>query len=158
MEIDGGLLMAAQRDFPFLQNLARRFRKPAEIHVLMVDPDQTAARLLVSGLQPSFSVKVVASAEAAHATLSTHLPTIVVTELDLPGATGLDLLRSLRMDPATRRVLLMVLTARIGLRDKIAAFQSGADDYLVKPVDPQQVTVHLERLSLFRQVLPPSAS
>jgi DNA-binding response OmpR family regulator len=150
--------MAAQRDFPFLQALARRFRKSAEIHVLVVDPDQAAVRLLISGLQPSFRATVVASAEAARIALEAHLPTIVVSELDLPGMSGLDLINSLRMAPGTRRVLLMVLTTRTNLRDKIAAFQYGADDYLVKPVDPQQFSMHLERLSLFRQMLGPTAS
>jgi two-component system OmpR family response regulator len=150
--------MAAQRDFPFLQGLARRFRKPAEIHVLVVDPDQPAARLLTSRLQPPFIATVVASAEAAYAAFGVHRPTIVVTELDLPGMSGLDLLGSLHMNPATRRVLLMALTARTSLRDKIAAFQAGADDFLVKPADPEQFLLHIERLSRFRQVLPPSAS
>jgi len=150
--------MAVQRDLPFLQNFVRRFRKPSEIHVLVVDPDQTGARFLVSELRPPFMVSLVPSAEAARMAINAHLPSIVVTELDLPGVSGLDLLNTLHMDVATRHMLLVVLTTRASMRDKITAFQTGADDYLVKPIDPRQFALHIERVSLFRQVLPSSAS
>lgn len=150
--------MAVQRDLPFLQTLARRFRKSTEIRVLVVEPNEASARFLVSELKPPFTVTLVTSAEAARAAIGARLPAIVVTELDLPGASGLDLIGALHSDPATRHMLLVVLTARNSMRDKIAAFQSGADDYLVKPVDPIQFAVHIGRVSLFRQVLPPSAS
>lgn len=150
--------MAVQRDLPFLQNFVRRFRKPSEIQVLVIDPDQAGARFLVSELKAPFMVTLVPSAEAARAVMSTRLPSIVVTELDLPGVSGLDLLSALHMDLATRHMLLVVLTTRANMRDKIAAFQTGADDYLVKPVDPRQFAQHIERVSLFRQVLPSSAS
>lgn len=150
--------MATQRDTPFLQILARRFSKPSQMHVLFIDPDQVNVRRLANTLRPPFTATVVATAEAAGAALQAKRPTIIVTELDLPGMSGLNLLTSLHSDPTTRRVLLMVLTSRVALQDKIAAFQAGADDYLVKPVDPQQLQVHLERLSLFRQTFGPTGS
>jgi DNA-binding response OmpR family regulator len=50
-------------------------------------------------------------------------------------------------------VLLMVLTRRSGIQDKIAALQAGADDYLVKPVEPQLFVSHVRAVSRFRQVL-----
>ncbi len=150
--------MTTQRDTPFLQMLARRFSKPSQLHVLFIDPEQANARRLADTLRPPFTATVVATAEAARAALAVRRPTIIVTELNLPGMSGLNLLTSLQSDPATHRVLLMVLTSRVSLQDKIAAFQAGADDYLVKPVDPQQFLVHLERLSLFRQTLGPTAS
>jgi two-component system response regulator TctD len=52
-----------------------------------------------------------------------------------------------------RHVLLMVVTARSGVRDKINAFQAGADDYLVKPLDPAAFALRVQLLSRFRKVI-----
>src|SRR5579883_215959 len=60
---------------------------------------------------------------------------------------------SVHATPAMRHVLLMVVTARTGVRDKINAFQSGADDYLVKPLDPAVFALRVQLLSRFRKVI-----
>jgi DNA-binding response OmpR family regulator len=52
-----------------------------------------------------------------------------------------------------RHVLLMVVTNRSGVRDKINAFQAGADDYLVKPLDPTVFALRVQLLSRFRKVI-----
>lgn len=127
--------------------------RPA-LSVLFVDPDVEGAERLAGVLRRSNAVAVVASATAAFAAMAARMPSLIVTELDLPDASGLDLLASLRQNSATRNVLLMVVTRRSGVRDKILAFQAGADDYLVKPLSPQQFEMHVQLLSRFRQVLP----
>jgi DNA-binding response OmpR family regulator len=81
-------------------------------------------------------------------------PHLIVTEIDLPDANGLDLIARWSLDPATRHTLFIILTRRKSLGDKIAGFQVGADDYLVKPVDIQQFVLHVQSVSRFRQVLP----
>ncbi len=145
--------MSSQRDHTFLQNFARRFSKPAPMHVVFIDPDQENARRLLGALRSPYTTTSSASAREAFTTFETKRPTLLVTELDLPDGSGIDLLRSLHASAAYRHVLLMVITARHSVGDKIAAFQAGADDYLVKPVDPQAFAEHVERLSRFRQVV-----
>lgn len=78
---------------------------------------------------------------------------MAVTEIDLPDASGVDLIARIHATPATRRVLLLVMSARGSAGDKIAAFQAGADDYLVKPVDARQLVEHVSLLSRFKQVI-----
>ena len=56
---------------------------------------------------------------------------------------------------SVRTPLLMVVSARKGVDDKVAAFQAGADDYLVKPVDPATFLTEVKRLSYFAQALLP---
>ena len=121
--------------------------------VLFIDPDAENAERLSRALRGVSAVAVVPTAQAAVSAMSARMPNLVVLELDLPDANGLDLITRLRNTPATRNVLLMVVTSRTGVRDKIAAFQSGADDYLVKPVEAQQFLVHVQLLSRFRQVI-----
>jgi DNA-binding response OmpR family regulator len=146
--------MGTQRDPDFLQALARRLLAPRQLSVLIVDPDVRGAQMLAEGLGRKHAVAVVGTAAAALAAIGRRIPTLVVTELDLPDASGVALLATLHARPATRHVLLMALTRRRSVRDKIAAFEAGADHYLVKPLDPAQFSKHVEQLSHFRQVLP----
>jgi len=150
--------VGVQRDPGFLRRLAQRLITPTRLHVLIVDPDVASARQLVSTVSRTHSVTIVGTAAAAYAAIGEHMPTLVVTELDLPDASGLDLLTMLHAHPASRDVLLMVFSLRGAVRDKIAAFQAGADDFLVKPVHPEDFATHIRRLSHFRAILPPSAS
>ncbi len=124
------------------------------LSVLFVDPDVAFAEGLASVLRGRCAIAVVPNAHAARAAMQVPMPNLVIMELHLPDASGVELLATLRQAPATGNVLLMVITARRGIHDKIAAFQAGADDFLVKPVDPQQLEMHMQLLSKFRQIFP----
>lgn len=126
--------------------------------VLIVDPDIVAARRLSAALAPN-PVAVVDCARAAYETIQVKMPDLIVTELDLPDLPGVELIAQIHSAPATRNVLLLVTTRRNSVRDKIAAFQAGADDYLVKPLDPRDFVAHAQLVSRFLQVIgrePPS--
>ena len=69
----------------------------------------------------------------------------IVLDLGLPGVDGLGLCRKLRRD-ARQDVPVLILTARDMLDDKLAAFESGADDYLVKPFALREVEARLNAL------------
>lgn len=150
--------MSTQRDQDFLQRLARRIFTPTRLHILIVEPDISVAHQLAGALSRDHVVTVVGTAAAALAAIRARLPTLVATELDLPDAFGLDMLTALHSRPATQSVLLLVLSRRTSIQDRIAAFQAGADDFLVKPVDPQTFAAHVQRLSRFRQVLTSNGS
>ncbi len=121
--------------------------------VLFVDPDNATARALSSTLASRYAVGVAGSLAAAYQALAVMIPTLVVCELTLPDGDGLTLLQRLRASPETRDVLLMVVSARRSVADKIAALQAGADDYLVKPVTPEVFANHAARLLRFRRTL-----
>lgn len=126
---------------------------PSAIAVLFVDPDLTGAQRLADAIKDRYVTHIVSTARMAWATLQRSLPVVVVTELDLPDVSGLELIRIIHTTPATRHVISMVTTARTDIRDKVAAFQAGADDFLVKPIDPQQFQTHLQLVARFRRVL-----
>ncbi|QIK81113.1 response regulator transcription factor [Lysobacter sp. HDW10] len=70
----------------------------------------------------------------------------IVLDLNLPGMDGLDVCRKLRND-ARKQTPILMLTARDTLDNKLEGFESGADDYLVKPFALQEVDVRLNALS-----------
>jgi DNA-binding response OmpR family regulator len=79
----------------------------------------------------------------------------VVLDLSLPRLDGIELCRSLR-EQARRRTPVLVLTARDTLEDKVAAFDAGADDYLVKPFAMRELAIRLR--ALVRRVVPAPAA
>jgi DNA-binding response OmpR family regulator len=126
---------------------------PQRPTVLIVDPNPDHAGRLAQALPPGWSSSLVTSAQAAMHAMRMQTPSLVVTELDLPDTSGVELVTLLHREPATRHILLMVVTQRSAIRDKIAALQAGADDYLVKPVDPAVFAVHVQLLGRLRRTL-----
>jgi len=70
----------------------------------------------------------------------------IVLDLNLPGMDGLEVCRKLRQE-ARKQTPVLMLTARDALEQKVAGFESGADDYLVKPFALQEVDVRLSALA-----------
>ena len=130
--------------------------RPAQpaIAVLFVDSDLESAQRLAHTLRGRYATATVPSIRQARSAMSLRMPDLIVTELDLPDGSGLDLFATLRNNPATRHILLMAVTHRRAVQDKIAAFQAGCDDYLVKPVDPDQFETHVLLVSRFRKIIP----
>jgi DNA-binding response OmpR family regulator len=121
--------------------------------VLVVDPDSASANTLASALSARYAVGVAGSLAAAYQALAIMIPALIVCELSLPDGDGLTLLQRLRASAETRDVLLMVVSQRRSVSDKIAAMRVGADDYLVKPVTPEVFANHAARLLRFRRTL-----
>lgn len=126
----------------------------APLVVLMVDPDQQRAEALAQTLRPICRVAVVSSVRAAAVAIKTRIPDLLVLDLDLPDDSGIGFLTAVHTASSTRDTLLMVLTSRAGLGDKIAAFQAGADDYLVRPVEAERFLLRVRLLSRFRRHFP----
>ena len=123
------------------------------LSVLFADASREHSEGLARALPPGWSWTVVTMAHSAMNAIHSQIPTVVVSELDLPDASGLEFVTRLHLTPATRHVLLMVVTQRSTISDKIAAFQAGVDDYLVKPVDPSLFSLHVQLLSRLRPTL-----
>lgn len=121
--------------------------------VLFVDPDLERTTRLAQDLPRPLDYRIVPSARAALQAIQTRMADLIVTELNLPDANGADFIKHIHETPQTRNILILALTARTSVRDKIAAFQAGADDYLVKPISAQELAVHMHLLSRFQRVI-----
>ena len=86
---------------------------------------------------------------------STHTFDALVLDLSLPGMDGLEVARQLREEKKIETPILM-LTARDQLEDKLAGFDSGADDYLVKPFELKEVEARIEVLARRGQRIKPT--
>ncbi|MBI4727637.1 response regulator transcription factor [candidate division TA06 bacterium] len=79
-------------------------------------------------------------------------PDLLVLDLMLPGLDGLELCRILRAEPATKRLPIIMLTAKAEETDKIVGLEMGADDYLTKPFSPKELMARIR--AIFRRNLP----
>lgn len=73
----------------------------------------------------------------------TEHPNLVVLDLMLPGMDGLDIVRALREDPATRTLPVIMLTARVEEADMLIGLELGADDYVTKPFSPRALVARV---------------
>ncbi len=112
--------------------------------ILIVEDEHAIRELVAVNLRHAgFRVDGVDSAEAARTALADTLPELIVLDWMLPGESGLDLAKALRIDPRTREVPIMLLTARAFEGDKLLAFERGADDYLTKPFSPRELVARV---------------
>ena len=112
------------------------------MQLLLVEDDEMLSRALRAGLErDGYQVDVAADAPAARLALTDHGYAAVLLDLGLPGGSGLQVLRGVRDRYDTTPVL--ILTARDKLSDRIAGLDAGADDYLVKPFQPDELGARL---------------
>jgi DNA-binding response OmpR family regulator len=118
-------------------------------HILVVDDEPAIVTVVRERLErEGFAVRAVASGEEALAQMEADPADLVVLDLMLPGIEGFEVLRRLRS--AGHMVPVIVLTARDEDVDKIVGLELGADDYLVKPFNPRELSARI-RAVLRRQ-------
>jgi len=115
--------------------------------VMVIEDEKEIRELIRYNLERAgFRVHLVSDGEDGLRQLFATRPDAVVLDLMLPGRSGLEVLRELREEPATRDLPVVVLTARSAEMDKLLGFEHGADDYLTKPFSPRELVARLRAL------------
>lgn len=115
------------------------------MRVLVVEDDPLLGDGIRAGLaQSGFATDWVRDGMAAQLALDSGSPDAVVLDLGLPRLAGLELLRRLRA--AGNKTPVVIVTARDAVEDRIKGLDSGADDYVVKPFDLQELAARLRAL------------
>ncbi|MCB9789042.1 MAG: response regulator [Deltaproteobacteria bacterium] len=121
--------------------------RPPERTVLIVEDDERDARLMLSYLGETGARLLRADSQAAALALLEREPVdLVVLDLLLPDASGLELCRRIKRAEATRRAQVLMVTCVEDLETKVASLDGGADDYLIKPVHPKELLVRARAL------------
>jgi two-component system KDP operon response regulator KdpE len=112
--------------------------------VLVADDEpqiRRALRVALSG--HGYDVELAEDGESALVSIATHVPDVIVLDLMMPGTDGLEVVRQTRQWSS---VPIIVLSARGDERDKVAALDLGADDYLTKPFGVDELLARLRSL------------
>ncbi len=119
--------------------------QPSLGRVLLVDDEPDQVALLRAMLTPlGMEVSTAESAELALSQFQKHPVDVVVTDLNLPGASGIDLIRNLRK--AENPPAVVLITGEGSVTSAVDALKLGATDYLQKPVDPMRLVTLLQEL------------
>jgi len=109
--------------------------------ILVVDDEPTITRLIRAELQSEgYVVITVASGEDALVRLKEESPDLVILDLMMPNMGGFETLRRIRSES---QLPVIMLTARAGDADKLRGLQSGADDYMTKPFNPEELSARV---------------
>jgi CheY-like chemotaxis protein len=104
--------------------------------ILVVDDNATNMKLLrVLLMTEGYDVRTAMDAKEALAVLAQFRPKLILMDVQLPGMSGLELTRQLKLDPATRDIVIVAVTAYAMKGDEERARAAGCDGYLSKPID-----------------------
>jgi two-component system phosphate regulon response regulator PhoB len=105
-----------------------------KLHVLVVEDEPAQREVLVYNLQSEgFSVEKASTGDEALTLVEESTPDLILLDWMLPGVSGIEICRQLKMRPATRNVPVIMMSARTEAVDRVRGLETGADDYVVKP-------------------------
>ncbi len=120
--------------------------------ILIVDDDATMVNLLSTILEiDGFETHRALSGREAFDMLSGMVPDMVLLDIMMPEMDGFEVLARLRDDPATKKLPIIMLTARTDDKDIFEGWRRGADEYVTKPFDPHEL-VEIIRTVLSRSM------
>ncbi len=112
--------------------------------ILLVDDDVRLASMIAAYLRDNqFDVAHAADAAAARSELQRGGFDLVILDLMLPDADGLDLFRELQSQPSLQSLPVIMLTARGDPMDKVVGLEIGAEDYVAKPFEPRELLARI---------------
>ncbi|MEJ7838092.1 MAG: response regulator transcription factor [Thermomicrobiales bacterium] len=112
--------------------------------VLVVDDEATIVRLLRATLESNgYAVASCNHGRDVLPILNDQRPDLVILDVSMPEMSGFEVLRDIRSSSQSPAVPVIMLTARTGDLDKLQGFQSGADDYVTKPFNPDELLARI---------------
>jgi putative two-component system response regulator len=124
---------------------------PTGQRVLVVDDESACCRLLVRLLTPEFHVDVATDGESALTTINLTPPDIVLLDVNLPGMNGIEVCRAIKRAATTRLTPVVLVTGQGGREHRLAGIDAGADDFLEKPFDTEQMKARVRSLTRLKR-------
>ena len=130
-------------------------RRTPTAGTILVAEDDSSQRLLLRHILSAQGYEVVEASDGheALAKVCQGDPDLVITDFEMPRMDGLELVRTLRADPARGGLPILMLTAKSGDAARLAGLEAGVDDYLSKPFSRAEVTARVRNLLRLRHAL-----
>ncbi|SDM49646.1 Signal transduction histidine kinase [Catalinimonas alkaloidigena] len=121
--------------------------------VLVVEDTPEVTRYLVSCLESRYQLITAGDGSDGIKQALARVPDVIISDIMMPRTDGYTLVRTLKQDVRTSHIPILMLTAKATQSDKVAGLKTGADAYLIKPFDPEELLVRLEQLLRLRRRL-----
>lgn len=114
--------------------------------VLLIDDHEELRQRVRALLAQRFDVIEAADGERGWQRARDELPDLIVADVMMPGCDGVTLTRRLRQDPVTATIAILLLTAKAGSTHAVEGLRAGANDYLAKPFDAEELRARCDAL------------
>ncbi len=113
--------------------------------ILVVDDDKIIVTLIEKALQPTgYQITKAYDGEEALRKVYEESPDAVILDVTMPGIDGLEVCRRIKQDEQTRVIPVVMLTSKDYIEDKISGFEHGAEDYITKPFNAQELAARMK--------------
>ena len=120
--------------------------------VLIIDDDKISRKFLTKSLVSSYEVEEAPDGEQGLQKASQVNPDIILLDVEMPGLNGYEVCDQFRQQDSTRLTPIIFLSGRSSVRERMLGYESGGDDYLVKPCDPEELLAKINVLLAHRNV------
>jgi DNA-binding response OmpR family regulator len=124
-----------------------------EPRILLIEDNKDVLHYLKICLIERFTIMEAVHGSQGIALAFEQVPDLIITDVMMPGMDGFEVCDKLKNDPRTSHIPVIMLTAKATLQDKITGLKAGADAYLVKPFNVDELTAQVENLLTFRKKL-----
>lgn len=115
--------------------------------ILVIEDEEDIADLIAYNLKRNdYEVALASDGLVGLSEAKNILPSLIVLDLMLPGMDGMSVYKELNKDAATRKIPVIMLTARGQTEDRIAGLDLGVDDYMTKPFSPKELMLRIKNL------------
>jgi two-component system phosphate regulon response regulator PhoB len=116
-----------------------------KLKILVAEDEPAVLRLVGSNLKRAgFSVEEVVDGAEVMERVFALRPALLLLDVMLPGASGFEICRTLKSDPRSREMPIILLTAKAQARDRVHGLELGADDYVTKPFSPRELVLRVQ--------------
>ncbi len=119
--------------------------------ILVIEDHSDLRKFIREQLIPEYAVIEAENGEAGLQKAAELIPDLVISDIMMPEMDGYELCRRLKTSPKTNHIPVILLTARAAPEDKLEGLETGADDYLVKPFNPEELKIRVRNLIRLRQ-------
>lgn len=112
--------------------------------VLVVDDDKFAQKLIVRTLQSRYELKTASDGAEAVIMAAEWLPDVVLLDVEMPLKNGYETCEILKQQDSTKTIPVIFLSGKSSIREKMLGFELGAEDYLVKPFEPDELNAKVK--------------
>jgi len=117
--------------------------------ILIVDDELESVKLVGLMLQRhGYEITAAQSGAQALSKVQSENPDLVILDVMMPDMNGYEVCRRLRANPSTAELPIIMFTAKTDVNEKVEGFQAGADDYLTKPIHPDELASRVEAVLL----------